>query len=86
MGYFREKCSVQTDFEIEKNLSRKYLAKNNSYPGKKIYLSRRLMLKNSYTVVCLEKNYINRGLGKKLLSKPNHPYPHSPIKGQMVVN
>ena len=42
------------------------------------------MLKKSYTSVCLERNYINRGLGKKILIQLNHPYPPPPIKGQMV--
>ena len=32
------------------------------------------------SVVCQGKNYITRGLGKKFLHKPNHPYPPAPQK------
>ena len=42
-----------------------------------------MLAKNlAYTVVCQEKNSITRGLGKKVLSKPYHPYPR--LKSQMV--
>ena len=66
-----EKTIPQTDFEGKKFLqgniiTGEFVAHDS---GKKSY---------SAAVVCPEKNAITSGLGEKILSPPNHQYPHPP--------
>ena len=67
MGDIREKISCRLISREEKNLSRKCLAKKNSYTEEKRNLLWRLLEKKSYTHVCQEKS-ITRGLAKNLPS------------------
>ena len=41
-----------------------------------------MLVIKSYTVVYKWKIFISRGLGKKFLPKPNHPYPPQKSNGQ----
>ena len=64
MGDLRKNRVLQTDFEGNKNLARKYLGKN-SCTEKKKYLSWCIMLEKILHRCMSGKKFFSKGLGKK---------------------